>query len=50
MVGNFHRTPYPGVERTSFAAYLVGTACNPDDRKARSYRAASDPQLPPPTR
>lgn len=27
-VGNFRRTRYRGVERTSFAAYLVGAACN----------------------
>jgi IS5 family transposase len=27
-VGNFRRTRYRGVERTSFAAYLVGTAYN----------------------
>ena len=27
-VGNFRRTPYRGVERTSFAAYLVGAAYN----------------------
>jgi IS5 family transposase len=27
-VGNFRRTRYRGVERTSFAAYLVGAAYN----------------------
>ena len=28
-VGNFRRTRYRGVERTSFAAYLGGAAYNP---------------------
>ena len=27
-VGNFRRTRYRGVERTTFAAYLVGAAYN----------------------
>jgi hypothetical protein len=38
-VGNFRRTPYRGVERTSFAAYLVGAAYKPfENRQALSRR------------
>jgi hypothetical protein len=43
-VGNFRRTRYRGIERTSFAAYLVG-ACGPqklhDSQAARGSRLYS---------